>query len=294
MNNLFDIYKKHFDEKTFDRNLQQLNLFATNNNISKMKNNIILSKTYDGIFKTKFNEHKYEINYYDIVESNKTIIMFGYSSDPDKYCISVKIDNLEPEILTIITVESLSQCYLSDDKLDIEKKKGSILMQIIKKWAEDNKYKKILLDDVSTYRCDTENQTIYYDMKHVHTLTDGYPWYYKFGFKFINKVDRSKVKSNYARLKSINTSYIKFTKIIECITKYTIDDSKYKYFADKETILNLYSLSTLYDKYYDSNIMIFFKEVSKQSCIMMSLLWNYIFPLLKLEKYETIAMALDL
>ena len=35
-NSLFGIYKKHFSEKTFDYNLQQLNLFATNNNISKL------------------------------------------------------------------------------------------------------------------------------------------------------------------------------------------------------------------------------------------------------------------
>ena len=35
--NIFEIYKKYFDENTFDRNLQQLNLFATNNNISKLK-----------------------------------------------------------------------------------------------------------------------------------------------------------------------------------------------------------------------------------------------------------------
>ena len=217
-NSLFGIYKKHFSEKTFDRSLQQLNLFATNNNISKLKNNIILSKTYNGTFKTKINEYKYDINYYDIVESNKTIIIFGYDSDPDKYCISVKIDKSEPEILTIITVESLNQCYKTNDKSDLERKKGSVLMQIIIKWAIQHNYKKIYLDDVSTYKCDTEFQTIYYDMKHVHTLTDGYPWYYKFGFRFVNKLDKSKVKSNYEKLKSIKTSDIKFTEIIASIT----------------------------------------------------------------------------
>ena len=291
---LFGIYKKHFSEKTFDQNLQQLNFFATNNNIPKLKNDIILNKTYNGIFKTKINEYKYEINYYDVIESNKTIIIFGYESDPDKYCISVKIDRTEPDILTIITIESLNQCYKTDDKFDIERKKGSVLIQIIIKWAKINNYKKIYLDDISTYKCDTEFQTIYYDMKHVHTLIDGYPWYYKFGFKFINKIDKSKVKSNYNKLKLIKTSDIKFTEIIVAITKYTIDDSKYKYFSDKETILNLYSLTTLYESYYDSNIMDFFKEISRKSCIMMSLLWNYIFPILHLEKYETNKMVLNI
>ncbi len=142
--NIFEIYKKYFDENTFDRNLQQLNLFATNNNISKLKKNLILSKTFNGLFKTKLNEHKYEINFYDIVETKKTIIMFGYNSDPDKYCISVKIDNSEPEILTIITVESLSQCYATNDKSDLNMKKGSILMQIIIKWAKKIIIKKFI------------------------------------------------------------------------------------------------------------------------------------------------------
>ena len=291
---LFQIFKNHFDEKTFDHNLNRLTLFATDNGLPKYKNEFVLSMKYNGIFKTKINDHKYEINYYDIVESNKTIIMFGYDSDPDKYCISLKVDKSEPDILHIISVESLEQCYKSTNKSDFNKKKGSVLMQIIIKWAKENNYKKIYLDDISTYKCDTENQTIYYDMKHVHTLTDGYPWYYKFGFKFVNKLDRIRTKENYNKLKLIKTSDISFVNIIRCITKYTIDDSKYKYFSDKETIINLHNLTSLYEKHYESNIMLFFKKVSYESCIMMSLLWNYVYELLGLDKYQTQTMVLEL
>ena len=293
-NNIFAIYKKHLSKKSFDNNLQYLTLFANYNNILKHKNNFIHNDNYKGIFKTKLNNHKYEINFYDIKETDKTIIMFNYSSDLDNYCISAKVEKNNPDILTIITLESLPNCYQTSDKTDLERKKGSILMQIIIKWAKQNNYKKIYLDDTSTYKCSTQFQTIYYDLKHVHTLTDGYPWYYKFGFRFVNLKDNEKVKINYNKLKLIKTSDIKFVDIIKCIAKYTIDDNKYKYFNDKETIINLYNLTDLYETNYNENIMKFFKNVSKESCIMMSLLWNYIFNLLKLNKYETFTMELNL
>jgi hypothetical protein len=40
--------------------------------------------------------------------------------------------------------------------------------------------------------------------------------------------------------------------------------------------------------------MVFFKEVTKSSCIMMSLMWNYIFEVLKLHKYESYTMQLNI
>ena len=60
---------------------------------------------------------------------------------------------------------------------------------------------------------------------------------------------------------------VKYNRII-------IEEDKYKYFTDKETIINLHSLSNLYQKYYNDNIMKFFKKVSRNACIMMSLLWK--------------------
>ena len=40
--------------------------------------------------------------------------------------------------------------------------------------------------------------------------------------------------------------------------------------------------------------MLFFKEASYESCIMMSLLWNYVYELLGLDKYQTQTMVLEL
>jgi hypothetical protein len=294
--NLFGIFRKHFGNKKFYDNLQYITQYANNNNLPKSSNNYILSNTYGGNFKTKINNHKYEVNVYDVKDIGKKIVMFNYSSksDPDNYCVSLKIDDSEPTILHIITIESVKQCYKTDDQNDFEKKKGSIMMQIVIKWAKTNNYKEIYLDDTSTYRCDTEQKKIYYDMKHVHTLTSGYPWYYKFGFKFVNLNDANSVKQNYDKLKNVKTSDITFQQIIKCITLNTITNNKYKHFSDKETIINLHNLTQLYDKHLNDNIMIFFNEVTRNACIMMSLMTSEIFETLKLQEYKTTSMYLNL
>lgn len=292
-NNIFGIFKKYYKDELFDKHLTHLSLFANHNDIPAFKNNFILNNQFNGIYKTKLNDHSYSIHYYDIKESDKTIIMFNYKSEKD-YCISVKIDKSDPENVYIISIESLKQCYKTTDLSDIERKKGSILIQIIINWSKDNGYKKIYLDDISTYKCDTEHLKIYYNIAHVHTLTDGYPLYYKYGFRFVFHIENAKVKFNYDRLTNIKTSDIDFSKIINCITKFTIEEDKYKYFTDKETIINLHSLSNLYQKYYNDNIMKFFKKVSRNACIMMSLLWKYVFNELKLEQYTSYNMVLEL
>lgn len=131
-------------------------------------------------------------------------------------------------------------------------------------------------------------------MKHVHTLTSGYPWYYKFGFKFVNSNDANSVKQNYDKLKNVKTSDIAFQQIIKCITLNTITNNKYKHFSDKETIINLHNLTQLYDKHLNDNIMIFFNEVTRNACIMMSLMTSEIFETLKLQEYKTTSMYLNL
>ena len=62
------------------------------------------------------------------------------------------------------------------------------MMNIIINYAKDNKFKRINLEDKSKFNCIDSNYNYMYDLKYVHTLTKGYPWYYKFGFRFTRKV----------------------------------------------------------------------------------------------------------
>ena len=135
--------------------------------------------------------------------------------------------------------------------------------------------------------------------------------YYNFGFKFINSPDDQNVKINAQILEQLNTKDYPLEFFMKIITQKAcflssslglsprgvqtvIQNNKYVYFEDKETINDLYRFIDLYITNKEKSLKEFLTIVSKNSCTMMALLYIGLYEKLNLKPYQTYEMKLDL
>ena len=135
--------------------------------------------------------------------------------------------------------------------------------------------------------------------------------YYNFGFKFINSSDDQNVKINAQILEQLNTKDYPLEFFMKIITQKAgflssslglsprgvqtvIQNNKYVYFEDKETINDLYRFIDLYITNKEKSLKEFLTIVSKNSCTMMALLYIGLYEKLNLKPYQTYEMKLDL
>jgi hypothetical protein len=302
-NNIFSIAKKYINSyNDYNSYLQNIILYSQEHDIKitdKYKLTQKIKRKYKNTnndvqfggdsFKTTIGEFIYEIDYYKTKENNKRFIFID-SKSVEGNCITLSYES--KDILNIVAINSLSKCYLSTEKLDLDNKNGTIMMNIIINFAKKYKFKSIILDDRSTYYCETEKKKIMYNLSYVHTLSSGEPWYYKFGFRYISSHQR--VEYNKKILNQLHLIDFPLEFFMKIIMNNVIQTSKYSYFEDKETINDLYRFVDLYCLNKDKSLMDFFSVVSKNSCIIMSLLANDIFDKLNLKHYVDTKMILNI
>jgi hypothetical protein len=81
---------------------------------------------------------------------------------------------------------------------------------------------------------------------------------------------------------------------MKIIMQNIIQNNKYDYFEDKETINDLYRFIDLYITNKEKSLKEFLTVITKSSCIMMSLLYIGLYDILNLKCYQTYEMKLDL
>ncbi len=168
-------------------------------------------------------------------------------------------------------------------------------MNIIIQFAKDRKFKSIRLEDRSIFNClDSENK-MKYDLKNVHILTHGVPFYYKFGFKFTEADQHKIIKKNYNKIKNLKTKDLNIDTLINIIRQKT---NEFKQIHKPDTVnfndLTISNIKILYDVYYELEICRFFSKFSRYFCELMSLIWKKLFEVLNLEISNAELMILDL
>ena len=210
---------------------------------------------------------------------------------------------LNKETLHIDVIETPINCIkindinenISNDLIKKKYKYGDIMMKIIIKYAKDNGFKNIELEDRSYFSCLDSDHNLKYSLKNVHILTDGYPWYYKYGFKFYYKNDRDDCDNNYTKLMKLKTHNMKFNNFIELINKqienyFELDKINSIKIDDK--IIS--DIKKIYDKYNNENVCLFFKECTLNYCDIMCLIYLKLFKYLKLDYINAERMILTL
>jgi hypothetical protein len=213
----------------------------------------------------------------DLTESTDEEIRIIVLTIDDKFVCASFILNYENNICEIIDLRSNSDCIKSNEKF-IPK-----IIEIIKGITKSANIKSIELSDNSYHTC--ANSTNNFRLDIGNTLTDGYPYYYKYGFKYQNKVDHLNVKTNYFNLKNIKTKDLDLNDIVNMV-KLQITHNKLLNIKKIEKYIRF-----LYEKHNDSNIRKFIKSIKYEMCDIFSMINMSLYVHLNLISYTSKVMV---
>jgi hypothetical protein len=252
-----------------------------------------------------YNVELYE-NEYDKTDSDYEYInkyIYVYKSVPDIKAPCCVLSYYDNKTLHIDVLETPVKCIKineinqeqSKELINTKYKYGDIMMKIIIKIAKERGFKNIKLEDKSTFNCLDSTNKLKYSLKNVHILTRGYPWYYKYGFKFMDKDTHNDVIDNNTKIMNMKTSDIIFDKFIKFIKKSI--DSSIEIYKDTPINFNQYvidDIKQIYENNQNNNISMFFNEFTLKHCDLMSLIYIRLFDHLKLKYINGELMMLKL
>ena len=170
-----------------------------------------------------------------------------------------------------------------------------MLLKTIIKLCKYLKFKKIILEDDSKYRCKSnaligdkiQPYEYSYEIRYVYTLCNGTTWYSKFGFKFIDESANIALKYNKNKLLKMKTSDLPFENFLYIVLNKIIINKDYEiFFPNNKLAKEIYNITQLYISNYDKNIMKFFTDITFNICSVMTLTYRKIFVYLGLELYD--------
>lgn len=235
--------------------------------------------------KTTINDVDYYVDYHENINSDQTLVYINNTKtkDVNKSCCAMLSysDNIN---IHIEVIEDPINCIYIRQQYDDKINYGDIMIKIILDFAKKKGFKTVTLDDDSKYFCKGYNKYNYY-LKYGNVLTHGEPWYYKYGFVYIDD-NHNIVNHNKRIINELKVSELPFEIIVMMIIKYTKSPS------DK-----IFDIAKLYHKYKTENITKFMFELSRYDCVIFTAIHKKIFKILNLKKYdfdERIKMILHL
>jgi len=205
----------------------------------------------------------------DIEESTDDEIRIVVLTIDDKLVCASFVLNYENNVCEIIDLRSNSNCIKTSEKF-IPK-----IIEIIKSLAKSAHINSIELSDYSYHTCTNSTNNFRLDIG--NTLSNGYPYYYKYGFKYQDKIDHLNVKTNYYHLKNIKTMDINIEDVIKMIKLQMTHKGP---FNDK--IIRL-----LYEKYFNNNVKKFIRSIKYDLCDIFSMIHMALYAHLKLINYTS-------
>jgi hypothetical protein len=218
----------------------------------------------------------------DSLDSNDdSIYIYIFNLNRILTCSIFIIDNEEQKTF-IRDLRTDSTCVKDNQKI------MKYIINIIKEISINAKMKSIQLTDNSFHVCKNTNYSFKLDI--ANTLTNGYPYYYKYGFIYLDDNVHKSVKKNNKKLKSYLTSKLDINKINLLIEKKlkNIDIIEKDIDTQKTIVLSIYN------KYKDENIMKFLYNLKYDKCVIFSLIHMDIYLSLGLLNYSSNIMIFNL
>lgn len=290
----FNYYKKH--------NINIFNEFIKDNvniDLYQYKNKKQDQQIGGDIFTTKLSNIKYSFEYFKAKPQNdytKAIIIKRLNDNSQidkttehyqsKHCALLLYNG--KEILHLAFLNMYSDCYKSEEK----NKSGSILLKLIILWGKEQGFKKITLSDQAMYDCKDNNFGFRYEIKYLHTLTHGKTWYAKYGFSFVNNIDKENQKYNKQILDKIKTKDYPLEILLRMIMRKIVDDGISKLYDSYNYLDSINQIIKLYDAYANESFYSFMKILSREYCIITSNIYMSIYESLKLKPYISSEMEM--
>lgn len=276
----YENYKNFFNFITeYDRGITLMNL--VNNSIQRGGNKDQLNDIL-----STYKDYNIRVDEFDTSE----VRVYVYTLDDKNYCLALLLD-YEQKFATISDLRNWPECVpLQNENL------VQLLINFSSEVAKQSGMTHLELNDMSYYTCKGinpfKNVCIKYDktiiLSIANTLTNGIPYYYKYGFVYKNKIAFDAVISNKEKLK-IKTGNIPYLDIMR-IAKDSLD---YYDCSDNIIIEHLQYIATLYEKHYHNNIKCFFKELKYEHCFMFSMIYTGLYNLLNLDYIQPTTMIKD-
>lgn len=207
----------------------------------------------------------------DILEStDKEVRAVIFNFNKQITCASLVI-NFTDKIAEIADLRSDKTCIKNYNN---KQKIMTSLMHIIIGICKSSGMKLIRLSDHSYHNCADSKYKFNLDI--ANTITDGEPYYYKYGFIYEDIKEHKIVKKNKEKLINLKTKDISFDLLKNIIIKEVKNKQK-----DMNKLIE--QVKKIYNKYLDDNIMNFFKELKYWSCVLFSLIHSELILLLELK-----------
>ena len=164
-------------------------------------------------------------------------------------------------------------------------------MYAIIEWAKRKGFKKILLEDASQIQCLNTKMPISYSLYYGYILQSGYPWYWKFGFRYEEEILNTKLEENKRKLDGLRVESLGFEDLVDMLIKkielerYIDSCSSFSFrktrtsaldsdmLDNKNMLRNIGKMSEVYKRHiFDENVYEFFREMYIECCEIMGLI----------------------
>jgi hypothetical protein len=172
----------------------------------------------------------------------------------------------ENKVAEIIDLRADSSCIKTDEKVLLK------ILDVLIGICKSAKMNKINLSDMSYHRC--KDQKYSFKLEIANILTDGKPYYYKYGFRYVNETNHKIVKKGKQILKNLLTKNIKWSKFEKIIRKNVEDTSLNDNINDI-----LLKIKELYDESINKNdnIKDFLKTIKYEYCDIFSVIYQELY-----------------
>lgn len=250
-------------------------------------------------FSATYHNKTYSFDYYISSDNNSNLIFIKKSDSKIKdeytsnhHCAFLSYFNKDNLFINIM--EYSDGCIKIDNKQSDDILNGSVLIKLIIKFGKTYGFKNIILDDKSYYTCGkTQDNKLTYQLKYVHTLTKGIPYYNKFGFIFNDNYNQEIMLSNQNKINSMITEDIDLDMLIYLIVK-TIVEKSYQKIYDYNFIQDIYLIMQMYNKQTGKPLKDFFNYITYNHCHIMAMIYIDLFRSLGLQTYNRDEMILKL
>jgi hypothetical protein len=161
---------------------------------------------------------------------------------------------------------------------------GTKLLNIMIEWCKLRKVTEIYLDDESRYHCKTKNFVPAIDLLKAHTMFDGVPWYFKFGFRFKDKSFDDKVHHNQQLNAQLKTSSVDKKDLMRVIKRSMKENLIY-------TSKEYEDIVKLYDNLKDRPFGEFVKVLQRDHCDVFAYVHSTLYDAIGYINYEGFYMV---
>lgn len=255
-------------------------------------------------FPVKHGTIKYVFDYYKATNSinNDKLIFIKRKNqdeslkefDTNKHCALLSYNDIDKTKLKLDMMQYNLDCIKSTPET---KTNGTILLKLIIKFAEYHGFKKIILSDAGTYECiKGDPYSVSYELRYMHTLTHGIPWYSKFKFQFISPDDNDIFEYNKKIMKNLKITDFGLDTLIYVIIRNLSINKHHITFPKYDFISGMYEIMNIHKECVESekSLCNFFEIITKKQCPIMGCIYMDLFKLLKLEHYKSYDMVLDI